>query len=351
MKKGFVLLLVLALVAEIVAAVFIVQSQPGGFRSLANVGWGPERRQEIPARLLELNGQAATINITNPSGQVDITADPNLTGVQVNATKIIHGFDDSDFDMIKFNVEQNGNTIKIEGNKNAAPVNFGFGSSVAIRVSLPPALVAGLTTDTGSGDVTVNGIKNDKANLNLKTGSGSITTDGLQTAQLLLNTGSGDIRSNNNSNATSFEARTGSGSIQAETIQASRITLNTNSGDIRASNLNGTLNAHTGSGSIELQGNNVLTNNLSLETGSGDIRLNAQLNLSGDSSIKTGSGSVRLSLMNGSQALGYDINTGSGSIHPNLPNANFANNDKHNVKINGSPVITIRTGSGDVTIN
>ncbi len=347
MPKGIVAVLVLLLVAELATATAIVAAQPGGLGSLATVNWGPERRQEIAAKVYDLNGQPATVNINNPNGRVEISGDANLSGVQVSATKIIHSFNENEFDRVRFNVEQNGSTIKIEGNRSSAPSMFGFSDQVLIRVSAPPALLASLTTDTGSGDLSLTRIKNEKVNFNLKTGSGSIRVEGIQAANLILNSGSGDIRATDYNGL--FEARTGSGSVSADGIQGISLVLSTGSGDIRGSSLKGALNAKTGSGSIDIKGDTNLTNGLRLETGSGDIRMSAKLTVTSDGTITTGSGSVRLNLAGGA-APGFDISTNSGSIRVGLPNTNFTRQEKHAVRTGGSPVINVRTGSGDVEI-
>jgi hypothetical protein len=305
-------ILFLFLVAEIAAASAIVMAQPGGFSALFDVGgfnFGPERRQDVAAQTLPLNGQAANITINSMGGQVEISGDPSLTAVRVEGTKIIHSFKDSDFDRISFNVVQDGNNIRIEAKQANRSFNFGFGEQMQIRVALPPALLTQLNTTVGSANITVKGLQNDKAVFILNTGSGNITASDLQTAHLTAKTGSGDIH------LTGFL---------------------------------GSVDATTGSGDIDLNGQNRL-NDLNLETGSGDVQLAALLNITNNSTIKTGSGDVELNL-GASKAPGFDINTGSGSINFKLPNTQIVNQDKHALKTGGSPVINIKTGSGDVTV-
>ncbi len=305
-------ILFLLLIAEIAAATAIVMAQPGGFSNLLDIGAlniGPERRQDVAPQSLPLNGQPANITINSMGGQVDISGDPSLTGVNVAGTKIIHSAKDSDFDRISFNVTQDGNNIRIEAKQANRAFNFGFGEQMNIQVTLPPALVSQINTTVGSADIRVKGLQNDKAALILNTGSGNIT---------------------------------------ASDLQATRLTAKTGSGDIRLTSFNGSLNANTGSGNIEISGQNRL-DDLNFETGSGDIQIAALLNTTNNGTIKTGSGNVRLSL-GASKAPGFDINTGSGSINFKVPGSQIVSQGKHDLRTGGSPVLSIKTGSGDVTV-
>ncbi|MBN9386452.1 MAG: DUF4097 family beta strand repeat protein [Chloroflexi bacterium] len=312
MQKVFVPIIVLLLAAELTVAVTIVLAQPNGFGSLVpggNINFGPERRLDVPAQNLPLNGQAANITINSMGGQVDISGDPSLTEVKVEGTKIIHSFGDADFNRITFNVVQDGTNINIVAKNTDQSFNFGFGDQVDIRVTMPPALLAQLTTTVGSADINARGLQNDKA-------------------ILVFNTGSGDLDLTN--------------------LQASKINAKTGNGDIMLSDYSGSLDANTGSGDITLNGTNRLSA-VNFQTGSGDIKATATLNNPTMANVKTGSGDVDLRLDN-STPLGFDINSGSGDIKFNLPGSQVVSKDKHSLKTGGSPVMTIRTGSGDITV-
>ncbi|HEX2911895.1 MAG TPA: DUF4097 family beta strand repeat-containing protein [Chloroflexia bacterium] len=309
MRRWVAPVLFILLLAEIAAAVSIVLAQPGGFGSLASFDWGPERSQAIPARVLELNGQPASINLKNSSGNIQVSTNPGLTGVQVSATKIVHSNDASAFDRVRFDVTQSGGSIQIEGGSNQPSIGLS-NARVDIQVVLPPALLTSFTATTGSGDVDVRGLQNGKALLNINTGSGDISGDTLQFSQAVLHTGSGNIRT---------------------------------------SNYNGGINAETGSGNIDMQGSNEL-NQVRFKTSSGNITVNAQLNDPAGGSFDTGSGNIRLHMANAT-APGFNINVGSGDIRVNLPGVVFNRQDKHNVQTNGSPVVQMHTGSGNVEIN
>lgn len=313
MQKSFVPIIVILLVAEVVVATGIVMAQPGGFSSLlpvGNIGFGPEHRQDVPAQDLALNGQAANITINSMGGHVQISGDPTLTAVKVQATKIIRSFGDPDFSRIAFSVTQDGSNINIAAKSLNQSVNFGISDQVNIMVVVPPALLATLNTTVGSADIDVKNLQNDKTNL-------------------VLNTGSGDL------NLTD--------------LLANKLAVKTGSGDVHLTSYTGALGANTGSGDIDLEGSNRL-NDFTFQTTSGDVKVAATLNASNTASIKTGSGDVVLRFV-GANAYGYDINSDSGDINFDLPGSQVVSRAEHALKTGGTRVMTIRTGSGDITVD
>ncbi len=312
MRRMIVPVFLVLLAAEITVAVSIVLAQPGGFASLVpfrNASFGPEHRQVIPAQDLPLNGQAANITINSMGGLVEISGDPSLTAVKVEGTKIIHSFGDADFSRINFNVVQDGANINIVAKNPSQSFNFGIGDQMDIRVAMPPALLAGLNTTVGSADINVKGLQNDKATL-------------------VLNTGSGDLKLSD--------------------LLAAKLAIKTGSGDINLKNYIGALDANTGSGDIAMDGANRL-NDAYFQTGSGDIKVGFALETSGTGTLKTGSGDVELRV-SGKSDLGFDLNSGSGDINFNVPGSQVVSQDKHALKTIGIPEMTIRTGSGDITV-
>lgn len=312
MRRMIVPILVILLATEITLATSIVMAQPGGFSSLlplGNVSFGPERRQDVPAQNLPLNGQAASITINSMGGLVEITGDPSLTAVRVEATKIIHSLGDADFSRIAYSVTQDGSNINIVAKNSNESLNFGIGDQMSIRVTMPPALLAQLNTTVGSADINVKGLQNDKVNM-------------------VFNTGSGDL------NLTD--------------LLAGKIAIKTGSGNLHLKNYIGSLDANTGSGDVDMDGANRL-NDAYFQTGSGDIKVGFALETSGTGTIKTGSGDVELRV-NGNTGLGFDLNSGSGDINFNVPGSQVTSKDKHALKTTGVPEMTIRTGSGDITV-
>jgi DUF4097 and DUF4098 domain-containing protein YvlB len=312
MRKMIVPVLFVLLAAEITVAASVVMAQPGGAASLfpfGNVNFGPERRQSVPAQDLPLNGQAANITINSIGGLVEITGDPSLTAVKVEGTKIVHSFGDADFNRIAFSVAQDGANINIVAKNPNQSFSFGIGDQMDIHVTVPPALLAQLNTTVGSADINVKGLQNDKATL-------------------VLNTGSGDLNLSD--------------------LLAGKLAIKTGSGDINLKNYIGALDANTGSGDIAMDGANRL-NDAYFQTGSGDIKVGFALDNSGTGTLKTGSGDVELRV-NGKTDLGFDLNSGSGNINFNVPGSQVASKDKHALKTIGIPEMTIRTGSGDITV-
>ncbi len=312
MQRKTRLILGILLFIEVGAAIGIVTAQPNGWGSLFSVGWGPGRRQEVPMQVLTVNGQPTSLDIKSFNGLVQVTGNASLNEIQVSATKIIHSNNDSDFNKLFFDVSQTGSQIKIEARRDGGS-NFLFdNAAVDIQLNVPPALLAGLTADTGGGEIVLRDLVSPGANLTLSTGSGDINATNLKVAQLNQRTGSGNFHLNNFS-----------GGLQAE----------------------------TGSGDIRLDGRNELRE-IRFQTGSGEIRANARFIGTSEGSIKTGSGDVVLTLrQDGDKSPGFDIQTGSGDIGGKLPGVTFNRRDKHNVTIPGSPLITVRTGSGDVSVN
>lgn len=333
------------LVVEIIAAVGIVMAQPGGFGSLFAGGFGPERRQELPMRVLELNGQSANINLNSTAGRINIVGDASLKGIEVRATKIIRSNDDREFDKLKLEVTQNGTEIKIEVQQEIRPM-FGFSPSIEIRLAAPPEMLASLTGKVGSADVTLRDLQSSKGVVNFSTGSGDVTAENNQLAQMSFKTGSGDVISRNFKGELNLE--TGSGNVTASDTQGARLVLKTGSGDIRTRGFKGALEASTGSGDIRFEGE-VELSEVQVNTGSGDVEGTLRLPIGRNGSINTGSGNIDLRLSDG-KAPGLNITTTSGDIKVEVPNTAFENKSKREVRTNGSAVITVRTGSGDVTI-
>ncbi|MGH9405432.1 MAG: DUF4097 family beta strand repeat-containing protein [Terriglobia bacterium] len=194
-------------------------------------------------------------------------------------------------------------------------------------------------------------------------GSGNISAEGIQ----------GPVKS-----------VTGSGNVSASNIQ-SELTANTGSGDIHAETIKGDVHLGTGSGSIDAMG---VAGSFTINTGSGDITLDE--NTAGNGRVSTGSGTVRLRGVNGSLRVGtgsgnivaqgraagdWSLHTGSGNVSVELPADASFTIDAHadsgrivtrravtvqgtmrkgtlqGVVGKGGPLLTLRTGSGDVEIN
>jgi len=162
-------------------------------------------------------------------------------------------------------------------------------------------------------------------------GSGDITLNDLG-GGANVETGSGDIRGENV--ASSFSARTGSGDI--------RVSL-AGSGDARA---------HTGSGDVELHG---INGGLVVDTGSGDVTAEGQPR--GAWNVRTASGEAHVRVPSNA-SFDLDVSSGSGTVTVDHPvnttvQGRAVESSRHRVsgKVgNGGPLMTVRTGSGDIHI-
>jgi len=195
-------------------------------------------------------------------------------------------------------IEQTGNIIRIGGH------HFDL-HNVSISYEIQAPANSFLEANSGSGDLTVDGVGDDAR---LTTGSGNIRASALHGG---------------------FALHTGSGNIYAE---------QTGSGDVRAD---------TGSGNIELR---EIHGGLRATTGSGNIKIGGAP--AGEWYIQTGSGSVEF--WPGNSGLALDASTGSGTVQTDQEVTMQGTFNRHHVtgRINGGgSTVRISTGSGDIRIH
>jgi len=144
-----------------------------------------------------------------------------------------------------------------------------------------------------------------------------------------------------------------------------RVTAHTGSGDVRANGLHGPLEVSTGSGDVKVWD---APSGARLFTGSGDVEVHS---LAGDLQARTGSGDV---LASGTPTGAWDVHTGSGSVtlrmpagarfeldahsgsgdivcdHPFTTVTRLGHSTLHGLVNSGGPKVTVRTGSGDITL-
>ena len=216
-------------------------------------------------------------------------------------------------------IRQDGNSVHIDY-VNAHDI------SVDYEITVPADAV--IRTHSGSGDQTIEGTR---GNVEIQTGSGDVKLKDL-TGEVRLQTGSGDIRAHEISGAVKGGA--GSGDIEIE---------ETGSGDI---------DLHTGSGNIHVRG---IQGGFHGEAGSGDIT--AEGTQSGAWEIRTGSGNVQVRLPSNS-AFDADLSTSSGTIEVNSPVETTVQGRVQETRKQirgkvrgGGPLLSVRTGSGDVRVD
>ena len=215
-------------------------------------------------------------------------------------------------------LRQSGNSIRVDY------TNY---HDIAIDYEITAPLETTVRTRSGSGDVTLEGLR---GNMDLQSGSGDFRLRDL-TGEIRLETGSGDVKAERI--AGPVNAHAGSGNIKVE---------ETSSGDV---------SARTGSGNIELRG---VKGGLRAESGSGDQRVEGTPTDSWE--VRTGSGNLELRLAS-DVGCDLDLSTNSGTIVLDKPVVTTVEGrvqePRHHIlgKIHGGGVpVSVRTGSGDVHI-
>jgi len=257
-------------------------------------------------RTFSVNGPVE-LQVKNGSGDI-VVREGGSSSVEIRAK--IHsgngwlggGAADSTIHAIESNppVEQFGNTVRIrelEGHHN-----------ISIDYDIVVPANTRVRSETGSGDVTVDGIQGPAE---VETGSGDVKMRGLR----------GNVR-----------AETGSGDTRVENIDAERVEIKTGSGDVELRELHCGLVADTGSGDIKAEGRP--TGRWRLNTGSGEVSLHVPSDLAFDLEAHSNSGDVHT---NGNLVLTVQGSLGHGEV-------------RGKVRGGGVPV-EVETGSGDINID
>lgn len=197
--------------------------------------------------------------------------------------------------------------------------------SVDYEITVPED--AAIRTRTGSGDQIIEGTR---GNADLQSGSGNIKISRL-TGEIRLQTGSGDVRAREISGPVRGGA--GSGDIELEETGAGDIDLHTGSGNVTTRGIQGAFRADAGSGDITAEG--TMTGTWEIRTGSGNVHVRLPSNAAFDANISTSSGTLNVDA-------------------PITMTVQGRVNDSHkliNGKVRGGgPMLTLRTGSGDIHI-
>jgi hypothetical protein len=215
-------------------------------------------------------------------------------------------------------LRQEGNSIRIDY-VNARDI------SVDYEITVPEDTT--IRSHSGSGDQTIEGTR---GNVDLQTGSGDVKLSRL-TGEIRLQTGSGDVRAMGISGPVRGSA--GSGNIEVEETGSGDVDLHTGSGNVSVRGMQGTLHAEAGSGDVSAEGTQ--TGTWEIRTGSGNVRVRLPANAAFDANISTGSGTLDI---------GAPITmTVQGRVQ-----------ESHKQIVGkvrgGGPLLTLRTGSGDIHI-
>jgi len=299
-------LLATALVALLASATAFASTPQGTFEKTFQVS-GP-----VDLEVLTRSGDI-TVR-TGPSGSVSIR------GKIFVGDRWLLGKRQADVSEIQQHppLRQDGNSIHIDY-VNVRDI------SVDYEITVPAETT--LRTRSGSGDQTVEGIH---GNADLQTGSGDMRLAGL-TGAIHLQTGSGNVRAHDISG--SVRGGAGSGDIEVDERSTGDIDLHTGSGNVTVRGIQGAFRADAGSGDITAEGKQ-----------------------SGAWEIRTGSGNVHVRLPSNS-AFDADISTSSGTIDVDSPiemtvqgRVQESRKTIHGKVRGGGPLLSVRTGSGDIRI-
>ena len=274
-----------------------------------------------------------TLNVTGPvdmevlthSGDVTVRNGPSGT-VSIHGTihlnnKWLTGSHDREVQELEQNppIHQSGNSIRIE----YADVRD---ISVDYEITVPSETT--LRSHTGSGNQTVEGIKGSQ--IELESGSGDLRLSRL-TGDMRFHTGSGNIRAAELSGP--IYGRAGSGDLEFEETGSGDADIETGSGNIHLKGLAGGLHASAGSGDITIDGNP--KESWRVHTGSGNVRLRLPSEAAFDVDLSTSSGSATID-------------------HPVTTTIQGKVQEGHKTVVGkvrgGGPLLSVRTGSGDVHV-
>ena len=198
-------------------------------------------------------------------------------------------------------IEQDGNHLRIGHLEDRALTR-----NVSIDYELEVPVETQVSSTTGSGDISVEGIRGP---VNAKSGSGDMKFRSLH-SDVNLKTGSGDAR--------------------LEEISGGRVDVETGSGDVELRALRCAMRVRTGSGDIRAEGE--LVGDWTLHAGAGEI-------------------AVRLPSETG---FDLDAHTSSGEIHTSLPitvQGSIGRGELRGKVKGGGARLELRTGAGDISID
>ena len=169
------------------------------------------------------------------------------------------------------------------------------------------------------------------------------------TTQVLARTGSGSLLVEGVTGP--IDAQTGSGNVELTAVGGdsdSALRARTGSGSVELTAVGGDAEVRTGSGSIRIDGVDAA---LRARTGSGRIRVDGSPG--GEWDLDTGSGGIRIDLPDDA-AFELDARTGSGAVrteHPVAVEGEMRRGRLRGTVRGGGPRVTLRTGSGGITID
>jgi hypothetical protein len=215
-------------------------------------------------------------------------------------------------------LRQEGNGIRIDY-VNAHDI------SVDYEITVPEETT--IRAHSGSGDQIIEGTR---GNVDVQTGSGDVKLSRL-TGEIHLQTGSGNVRALRISGPVRGGA--GSGDIELEETGAGDVELRTGSGNVSVRGMQGGLRAEAGSGDISAEGTQ--TGIWEIRTGSGNVHVRLPAEAAFDANLSTSSGTL-------------DVGP---AITMTVQGRVQETRKQIEGKVRGGgPLLTVRTGSGDIHI-
>ena len=215
-------------------------------------------------------------------------------------------------------LRQDGNSIHID---KVTTRNISIDYEITVPVDTT------IRSHSGSGNQTLEGTR---GNADVETGSGDVKLSQI-TGEIHLQTGSGNVRALEV--AGPVRGGAGSGDIEVQEIGSGDIALRTGSGNVSVRGIQGAFRGEAGSGDITAEGR---------QGGAWEIR--------------TGSGNVRVRLA-ANAAFDADISTSSGTLDVGAPITMTVQGRVQESRKSivgkargGGPLLTVRTGSGDIHI-
>jgi len=215
-------------------------------------------------------------------------------------------------------LRQDGNSIHID---------YVNARDIAVDYEITAPADATIRTHSGSGDQTIEGTR---GNVDLQSGSGDVKLSRL-TGEIRLQTGSGNVRAH--AIAGPVRGGAGSGDIEVEETASGDIDLHTGSGNITVRGIQGGFRADTGSGDVTAEGSQ--TGSWEIRTGSGNVHVRLPANAAFDANISTSSGTLDVDAPITMTVQGRVQETRKSIVG----------------KVRGGgPLLSLRTGSGDIHI-
>lgn len=215
-------------------------------------------------------------------------------------------------------LRQDGNSIHID-KVTARNISIDYEITVPVDTTV--------RSRSGSGNQTIEGTH---GNANVQTGSGDVKLSQI-TGEIHLQTGSGNVRALEIAGA--VRGGTGSGDIEVREIASGDVDMHTGSGNVTVRGIQGAFRAEAGSGDITAEGRQEGT--WEIRTGSGNVHVRLPANAAFDADISTSSGTL-------------DVGTAiTMTVQGRVQESRKSMVGKAH---GGGPLLTVRTGSGDIHI-